>query len=219
MATAVAPTTERSETLADLLERLGGIPLERIRLHPPPGTATEQHVLAALAADGRACELVDGVLVEKAVGYTESVLAMLLVELLNTFVRSRNLGLVSGEHGLMRLFAGRVRIPDVAFVSWDRLPGRRRPEQPIPDLVPDLAVEVLSAGNTAAEMERKVQEYLRVGVRLVWVVDPVARTVLEHQPSVDAKLLRAGDSLTGDPVLPGFRLDLSTLFAELDRRG
>src|SRR5215472_13681135 len=85
------------DTVADLLEYLGQIPPERILVRPAPGLATEADVLVALEAPRkRICELIDGVLVEKAMGYTESVLGMMLGELLNAFVRSRNLGLVAG---------------------------------------------------------------------------------------------------------------------------
>src|SRR4051812_37008697 len=118
MATVTSPPALR--TLADLLEQLGGISPARVRLQPPPGTATEQDVIAADRHGDRLCELVDQVLVEKAMGYRESMLACYLIELLGAFVRPRNAGLVSGEAGMMRLFPGLVRIPDVAFTSWDR---------------------------------------------------------------------------------------------------
>ena len=62
------------------------------------------------------------------------------------------------------------------FHSWNRLPGRESPKEPIPDLAPDLAVEVLSEGNTKAEMTRKVREYFDAGVILVWLIDPRKRT-------------------------------------------
>ena len=57
------------------------------------------------------------------------------------FVQLHNLGLVTGEAGMMRLMAGLVRIPDVAFISWTRLPHQCVPTEPVPDLAPDLAVE------------------------------------------------------------------------------
>ena len=208
------------ETLADLLDRLGHVPAGRIRFRPPLGTATEADVLAALEAPRkRLCELVDGVLVEKAMGFGESVLALFLAELLNAFVRPRNLGLVSGPDGILRLGAGNVRIPDVAFTSWDRLPGRRRPAAPIPDLAPDLAVEVLSPSNTAAEMARKRAEYFAAGVQLVWEVDPRARAVRVYTTPDRMTELRDTDVLSGGAVLPGFGLVVRDLFAELDRQG
>jgi Uma2 family endonuclease len=213
--TSIAPI----ETLADLLESLGNISPARVRFRPLPGTASEQDVLAVHAREGRLCELVEGVLVEKGMGFRESVLASFLIEALQGFVRPRNLGLVTGEAGMMRLAAGLVRIPDVAFVSWERLPGRRIPGEPIPDLAPDLAVEVLSTSNTAAEMRRKLGEYFAAAVRLVWLVDPAARTVEVYTAPEQSMLLHTEDVLDGGVVLPGFLLSLPDLFAELDRQG
>jgi Uma2 family endonuclease len=196
------------------------VPPKRIRFRPSPGTATEADVLAALAEPRkRLCELIDGVLVEKAVGYTESLLASFLLELLNGFVRSRNLGLVTAPDGTVRLAAGLVRIPDVAFTSWDRLPGRRRPVEPIPSVVPNLAVEILSVSNTDAEMERKRQDYFNAGVLRVWEVNPVNRTVAVFTAVDQKTVLQEADILDGDPMLPGFTLSLRELFAELDRQG
>jgi Uma2 family endonuclease len=125
--------------------------------------------------------------------------------------------LVTGADGMMRLARGLVRIPDVAFVSWDRIPGRRMPTQPIPGLAPDLAVEVLSVGNTPGEMARKIEEYFEAGVRLVWIVDPPSRTVAVHTSARHSSVLTATASLDGGDVLAGFSLPLGELFAELDR--
>jgi Uma2 family endonuclease len=207
------------QTLDDLLDRLGRIPLNRIRFHPAPGTATEQDVIEADAHEDRLCELVDGVLVEKPMGLRESLLAAALIGFVRAFVIPRNLGLVTGEAGMMKLFAGIVRIPDVAFISWDRLPGRRVPSQAIPALVPDLAVEVLSESKTKKEMERKRGEYFRAGVRLVWEVDPEERTVAVYTGPEQPTVLTQEQTLDGGQVLPGFTLPLRDLFAELDRQG
>jgi Uma2 family endonuclease len=208
-----------TDTLADLVERLGGIPLDRIRYRPFPGTATEQDVVRIEEEENRLCELVEGVLVEKAMGLRESLLAGALIGCLRDFVIPRNLGLVSGEGGMMRLFAGLVRIPDVAFVSWARLPGRKVPKEPIPDLAPDLAIEVLSPTNTPGEMRRKREEYFGAGVALVWIVDPDGRRVAVFTSPTDYAEFSEGDSIEGGNVLPGFSLSLADLFAELDRRG
>src|SRR5207244_1320595 len=146
-------------------------------------------------------------------------LAAVLVTMLNVFVRPRNLGLVAGADGAMRLFGGLIRIPDVSFVSWGRLPGRRRPSKPIPALVPDLAAEVLSPSNTTGEMRRKRQDYFAAGVQLVWEIDPDARTVSVDTSVNAVQVLSAEDTLDGGSVLPGFSLPLRELFAELDRQG
>jgi Uma2 family endonuclease len=210
-----SPTSIR--TLADLVKRLGGVPLDRIRLHPYP--ATIQDVIDIQVHEDRLCELIEGVLVEKVMGYTEALLAGWLITQLNLFVQPRNLGLVTGPDGTVELMPDLVRIPDVAFTSWDRMPGRRRPTQPIPRLVPDLAIEVLSQSNTPGEMSVKRDDYFTPGVRLVWEVDPDARTVTVYTSLTQSTMLRVGDTLDGGAVLPGFTLALADLFAELDRHG
>jgi Uma2 family endonuclease len=215
----VLTPTAPAETVADLLDHLGGIPPARLRLHPPPGTATEQDVLDVQARTDRLCELVDGVLVEKAMGFRESFLAITLSAILWGFVQPRKLGVVTGADGMMRLSSGLVRIPDVAFISWERLPGRRIPREPIPALAPDLAVEVLSPGNTPGEMARKRQEYFAAGVQVVWIVDPVARTVAVYTAPEHYSIWQEDQMLAGDPVLLGFTLSLRELFAALDSQG
>ena len=217
--TSVLASAATIETIADLLEQLGGIAPARVRFRPPIGTATEKDVLEVEAHADRLCELVHGVLVEKAMGWRESLLAIALSTMLWNFVRPRRLGLVAGANGTVRLAPGLVRIPDVAFVSWDRLPNRRVPSEPIPDLAPDLAVEALSAGNTPGEMARKRQEYFAAGVRLVWLVDPEARTVEVFTAPEQSTVLHEEHTLEGGAVLPGLALPLRELFAELDRQG
>lgn len=208
------------ENLAELVARLGDIPLARIRLHPPIGMATEADVISAMEAPRkRLCELIDGVLVEKAMGYTEAVLALYLGRLLDEFVRPRNSGLVTAPDGTVRLWAGRVRIPDLAFTSWDRMPGRKRPRAPIPELAPNLAVEILSESNTRKEMAEKRKDYFTAGVELVWEIDPANRTVDVYTSLATKTTLSEADHLDGGTVLPGFNLALRTFFAELDREG
>src|SRR5947207_726129 len=138
------------ETLADVVARLGSVPLERIPARPAPGSATEADVLRRPGGEKRLYELVDGVLVEKAMGYYESLLAAFLLGRLQAYLEANPIGEVLGADATMRLFPGLVRLPDVAFVSWDRAPEDAETEA-IPDLAPDLAVEVISRGNTAAE--------------------------------------------------------------------
>jgi Uma2 family endonuclease len=219
VATAVRPNQEFA-TLAEILAQLGDVPPERVMGSPfPPGSATEADLLVMSHHPRRRIwELVDGVLVEKAMGIRESLLAMALGSYLRSFVMPRNLGLVSGADGMMRLFPGLVRIPDVAFIAWASIPGRCVPKEPIPELIPDLAVEVLSEGNTDREMSRKRREYFDAGVRLVWMIDPTERTVHTYTATDRYTTLGVGDVLDGGEVLPGFVLALHELFEELDRR-
>src|SRR5437868_15449445 len=97
MATLTTPTIK---TVADLLEQLH-VPPERILLRPPPGEATEKDLLET----PRLCELIDGVLVEKAMGFYESRLAAVLIGFWESYLETHNLGIVLGEAGLMRVDA------------------------------------------------------------------------------------------------------------------
>jgi len=124
---------------------------------------------------------------------------------------------VTGPDGTMRLAPRLVRIPDVAFTAWERFPDRRLPQRPIPDLAPDLAVEVLSASNTDREMDRKRRDYFAAGVRRVWEVDPAARTVTVYTAADPATVLHEDQTLDGRDVLPGFALSVRQLFAELEQ--
>ncbi len=204
-------------SLAEILADLGGISTDRICFDPAPGRATLADVVR-LNEQGMHYELIDRTLVEKAMGWRESLIAGYLIGLLGSFVRKRNLGLVSGSDGFVELFASLVRAPDVAFVSWERLPDGHVPEAAIPTLIPDLAVEVLSTGNTFAEMSRKRREYFYAGVRLVWMIDPRMRTVAVYTSIDEYHLLTENEVLTGGMVLPEFELRLADLFGELDRR-
>ena len=202
------------KTLADLRQRLGRIPLERIWFHPAPGTATEKDVIAAEARENRLCELVDGTLVEKAVGFEESRLAVELAHLIMSYLDKNDLGICVGADGTIRFAPGLVRIPDVSFITWDKLPGRKRPRAPIPDLAPDLVVEILGPGNTKAEMARKVREYFKAGVSLVWLIDPRKRVARVFSSLKEERLIGADAWLDGGDILPGFVIRLSDL---LDR--
>lgn len=198
--------------LNDLLARFADYPPERVRLRPAPGTATKQDVLDIDRTEGKLCELIDGVLVEKAVGFKESFLASWLGRRMGNFAEQHNLGIVLGADGTVELFPDQVRIPDVAFYSWDRLPGRQIPDEPIPELHPDLAVEVLSKTNTRGEMFAKRKDYFFAGVRLVWFVDRRARTVEVYTGVHQVTTLTDAHTLTGGDVLPGFALPVADLF-------
>jgi Uma2 family endonuclease len=86
-------------------------------------------------------------------------------------------------------------------------------------VAPDLAVEVLSVGNTPGEMARKRQEYFSAGVQVVWQVDPRTRTVEVFTVPAQSTVLHEAQTLEGGMVLPGFTLPLQELFSELDLQG
>jgi Uma2 family endonuclease len=213
------PGKHRGRTVADLLEELGGIPASRVLVDPAPGTATENDVIAVEARDGRLCELVNGVLVEKTMGYEESRLALELATFLGLYLRHNDLGALAGADGTLRLMPGLVRIPDVSFIVWRRMPPADAPAKSIPDLCPDLAVEVLSEGNTRREMDRKLQEYFDAGATLVWYVEPRDRTVTVYTTPDQFTVLDESATLDGGDLLPGFTLPLRELFTRAGRRG
>jgi Uma2 family endonuclease len=202
-------------TAADLVGRFGAIPLNRVVEEPPPGRATEQDVIDFDEHKDRLCELIDGALILKVADFYESYLTVQLGCMVMNCVQSNKLGIVLGTSGAIRLAPGLVRIPDTSFYSWDRLPGRRIPREAIPDLVPDLAVEVISAGNTPEEMDRKLRDYFAAGVRLVWYVyHTPRREVYVYVSPAEYSIVREGEMLDGGAVLPGFRVALAELFAE-----
>jgi Uma2 family endonuclease len=211
-----AATTASPRTMADVLRDLGDVPPERIWFHPAPGTATVRDVVEIQERWNRLCELVDGVLVEKPTGLKESILAMWLGHLLQLFVEPRDLGLVAGEAGMVQLFAGLVRMPDVSFVSWETLKGKGVATEAAPKLAPDLVVEVLSLSNTAAEIDRKAREYLQSGVRLIWIVDPRGRVVTVAVRDSQVLKLDEKSTLDGGTVLPGFQLPVRDVMAKWD---
>ncbi|MBI1903985.1 MAG: Uma2 family endonuclease [Planctomycetia bacterium] len=197
--------------LADLLARLGDVPPERIRSFPPPGCATEDDVVAIEARENRLYELVEGTLVEKAMGLPESFVAMRLGIALGSYVEAKNLGEVSGEGGMAKILPGVVRIPDLAFFSHERLAKVGFPEVAVPAVAPDLAVEILSSSNTPGEIRFKLAQYFQAGVRLVWIVDPKARKADIYRSPTSVRTIFEDGELDGEDVVPGFRVPLGKL--------
>jgi Uma2 family endonuclease len=179
--TILGPTTlgpaVLSPSLAERLEELGHISAQRLRLTPHPGTAFRDDLEVANAEGATLCELIDQTLVEKAIGFESSVVAIAVARILANFVSARRLGLVSGADGMFQLLANVVRTPDVAFVSLRQLPQGRFPTDAFPPLAPELVVEVLGPGKTKAEMSRKRIEYFHSGRQLIWIVDCDNRSV------------------------------------------
>ena len=121
------------------------------------------------------------------------------------------------EHKLGRLYTAettfhlgdRLVKPDVAFVSTERLPENRRKGSPVP---PDLAIEIVSPTDKQYDVTEKAFAYLKAGTRLVWVVEPVAKTVMVYRSETDFTLLAYEDTLTGENVVEGFTCPVAQLF-------
>ena len=127
------------------------------------------------------------------------------------------LGLYVRENQLGRLYTAettfhlgdRLVKPDVAFVLTERLPEDRRKGSPIP---PDLAVEIVSPTDKQYDVTEKALAYLKAGTRLVWVIEPVAKTVMVYRSETDFTLLTREDTLTGEDVVKGLACPVVQLF-------
>jgi Uma2 family endonuclease len=206
-------------TVGDVLARLGDIPPDRIRVHPAPGRATPEEAVRIGETEGKLCELIDGVLVEKPMGVYESRLAAILIRYIDEFVENHNLGFVTCPDGPIFVDEAQLRYPDVGFFAWSRFPNRDVPDEAILDMVPDLAIEVISPSNTRKEMERKRREYFGGGCQLVWEVFGDDRRI-DVYTNVDQFESRTdGQILDGGKVLPGFQLDVTKLFDRASRKG
>ena len=170
--------------------------------------------LQALPDDGCRHELVEGFLVREPLpaprhGRVQARFARALLD----FVEPRGLGEVYTEVGfVLAKNPDTVRGPDVSYVSPPAL-GRLRDDTRLFPGAPDLAVEILSPSNRAAEVRSKVAEFLAAGTRLVWVVDPQIRTVTAYRTLLAPQILGEADLLDGEDVLPGFSLRVGTLFS------
>ena len=212
-------TQKTRPDIAEWLRSLGNVPLDRIVMDPLPGTATERDLLNLVERDKRLVELIDGTLVEKPVGYKESQIAMWLGMALGSFIYPRRLGYLAGEAGTLKMKSGRVRLPDLSFVSVDDVPGGVVPNEPIPELPPTLAVEIISKSNTVGEMRQKTQEYFDSGARLVWLIYPNTKSVavFESASAEPARVLGENDVLDGGRALPGFTIPVAEIFLPLTR--
>jgi Uma2 family endonuclease len=209
----VGPT----DTLADLVARLGDVPLTRIRMLSPARPATEDDLVLLSEKYNIHCELVDGVLVEKPVGYYESRIAFVLAYFLEQYFEQHPIGIAAGPDGPVRTTAGQVRMPDISVVLNERLTLEMLRSQKVLRLAPDLAIEVLSESNTRKEMARKLREYFEAGVKLVWYIDPEHETAQAFSAVEQFETIAGDQELVGGAVLPGFAVKLSEVFARAKR--
>ncbi|HKA06436.1 MAG TPA: Uma2 family endonuclease [Gemmataceae bacterium] len=152
-------------------------------------------------------EMIDGELVEMPPMSAEaSWIGGQLFAVINEFCMAHNLGRVYPQETVFRGFPGEritIRKPDAAFVRKDRLAPR--PSKKDLAIAPDLTAEILSPTDTAVDVNRKIEQYLAAGVRLVWVVDPDSRVVLVFRNNGTVSKVRETEELDGEDVLPGFR--------------
>jgi Uma2 family endonuclease len=165
-------------------------------------------------SDGGHYELIDGELKERNASVLSCLISSEVNRLLGDHCRGRGQGwLFSAELGY-RCFSWnprRVRGADVSFIRADRLTAEVLAEGHC-TIPPDLAVEVVSPNDLASELNLKIEEYLRAGVGLVWVVDPEIRTVDIYRSNGTVDRLRENDRLCGEDVVPGFECQVAAFF-------
>jgi Uma2 family endonuclease len=172
----------------------------------------------AQPSDDALYEVIDGKIVEKPpMGAFEGLFATKLTIWFSRFGGAERFGHIAMEV-LFKIAPGRdlKRRPDVAFVSFERwAEDKLVPPGESWEVVPDLAIEVISPTNSAIDVVKKLDEYFVSGVRLVWVVYPVQRLIYAYRSPTDVRILRPGDELEGEPVLPGVRLPVGALFGDV----
>jgi Uma2 family endonuclease len=184
----------------------------------PSGTAGKREVtpeeLLAMP-DGDHYELVDGVPVDRTMSLLAGRVEVTLGRMLDMHCVENKLGWVMSPSCGYRCFAWKprqVRRPDVSFITRDRLPSEGHWSDGYVTIPPDLAVEVTSPSDKVYELEEKVEEYLRAGVRLVWVIYPEVHAIQVIHGDGSGYRLRAGDELSGEDIVPGFRCQVASLF-------
>ncbi len=129
----------------------------------------------------------------------------------------KKLGVILDSSAAFTMKNGNKRSPDIAFFAKERLQGMTALPSGYLEGAPDLAVEVLSPGNTVEEIDDKLTEYFENGSRLVWVINPIQHYVLVYRSAQEPdRLLKSMDSLDGEEVIPGFTLAVADLFQKLD---
>jgi Uma2 family endonuclease len=166
---------------------------------------TPEDLLAML--DGKSYELVGGRLVERNMGIESGWVGGRIVSRLDRYCEEHNLGWVLQADSGYQCFPhdpGMVRRPDASFVKSGRFPGDILPKgwAKVP---PDLVVEVVPPNDLVYELEEKLSDYRKVGVPLIWVINPESRTVTVYRLDGSISRLQDDGELSGEDVVPGFR--------------
>ena len=180
-----------------------------------PKVWTDEELLA-LPKDGNKYEVLEGILTTSPAGFTHEFIGVRLIVALDNFVRSHKLGAVLGSSLGCWMENRDFLSPDVSFIDKERIKGAKHPGDRFVDGAPDLAVEVLSPSDGDKVRHDKLVDYFANGSRLLWVINPKQRVVLVYHSSEAHEILREGDVISGESVIPGFTLPVSELFAELN---
>ena len=186
-----------------------------------PAIATKtwtDEAFMALPDDGHHYEIINGELIDMGnSGALHGYVCSLALAALAGYILPKKLGVILDSSTAFKMKNGNKRSPDIAFFAKERLQGIAVLPSGYLDGAPDLAVEVLSPGNTVEEIDDKLTEYFENGSRLVWVIHPTQHYVLVYRSAQEPdRLLKGKDSLDGEEVIPGFTLAIADLFQKLD---
>lgn len=190
---------------------------ENLSTGTPEKKAWTDKAFMALPDDGHHYEVVNGELIDRGnSGALHGYVCSLLLAALMGYILPKKLGVILGSSTAFKMKNGNKRSPDIAFFAKERLQGMTELPSGFLEGAPDLAVEVLSPGNTVEEMDDKIGEYFENGARLIWVISPTQHYVLVYRSAQEPdRLLKSVDSLDGEDVISGFTLPVADLFQRL----
>jgi len=177
---------------------------------------TAEDLLRLPTGNGKRYELLDGELIEMAAaGYRHGKDALRIGAIIRNFVVSHHLGdVVAAETGFtLRRNPDHVRAPDVAFIAAGRLPPGPDPVG-FAEIAPDFVVEVVSPGDTATEIQERIDDWLRAGVKVVWAAYSVLKAVVVWRGVGNAERRAGDEEIDAEPAIPGFRCKVSDLFED-----
>lgn len=191
--------------------------IEDLAIAAPEKKVWTDEAFMALPNDGHRYEIVNGKLIDMGnSGALHGYIAIILSSALFPVVMSKKLGALLDSSTAFKMKNGNKRSPDISFFARERLQGMTQLPTGFLEGAPDLAVEVLSPGNTVEEIHEKLVEYFENGARLAWVIHPTENYVLVYRSAVEPdRLLKSTDSLDGEDVIPGFTLPVADLFQKL----
>ncbi|MEA5418209.1 Uma2 family endonuclease [Spirulina sp. CCNP1310] len=171
----------------------------------------------ALPQDGHRYEIINGELIEMGnSGALHGYVCSNLMIFLGSYIHTHKLGAMFDSSTAFKMKNGNKRSPDISFFAKERLQGLTELPTGFLEGAPDLAVEILSPGNTVEEMHNKLVEYFENGTRLAWIIHPMETYVLVyHSAQEPDRLVKSADVLEGEAVIPGFTLPMAELFQKL----
>jgi Uma2 family endonuclease len=190
--------------------------MENIATHLPILTVDDLRQLEQQPENhDRRLELIEGIIYEKmTASFLSSSIALNIGTILRAYLKENPIGRVSGADGAYILSPGNRYIPDIGYISRERMADRPASEVP---MAPDFAIEVQSPSNSRQELQQKALKYLQYGTRLVWIVYPDEQVVEVFKPgeeTPDIMVIKVGGTLDGGAVLPGFEVTVAEIFAD-----